>query len=125
MQVTASSDSETSKKGLYALAALLRNNAAARTQFYSNSGVRRLTEILTNPEQTQQVQLKLLNLVTDLSQLDLSSQVSDYMHASLSHARLSGISVPASRVDVFFSRQELRPSWQKKKHSFLHTRASS
>ena len=84
MQVTASSDSETSKKGLYALAALLRNNAAARTQFYSNSGVRRLTEILTNPEQTQQVQLKILNLVTDLSHLDLSSQVGDYMHIPLS-----------------------------------------
>ena len=115
MQVTASSDSETSKKGLYALAALLRNNAAARTQFYSNSGVRRLTEILTNPEQTQQVQLKILNLVTDLSQLDLSSQVSDYMHASLSHARLSGMydvnstgrHIHASRVDIIVSRTKL------------------
>ncbi|KAA6425480.1 MAG: hypothetical protein FRX49_04378 [Trebouxia sp. A1-2] len=76
LRVTASSDGETSKKGLYALAALLRNNAAARTHFYSNSGVRRLTEILSVPEQTQQVQLKILNLVTDLSQLDLSSQAS-------------------------------------------------
>ena len=107
MQVTASSDSETSKKGLYALAALLRNNAAARTQFYSNSGVRLLTEILTNPEQTQQVQLKILNLVTDLSQLDLSSQVSDYMQASLSYARLSGMYVSASRVDIIVSRKKL------------------
>jgi len=98
---------------LYALAALLRNNAAARTQFYSNSGVRRLTEILTNPEQTQQVQLKILNIVTDLSQLDLSLQVSDYMHASLSHARLSGIYVSASRVDILFGCQKLQPSWQK------------
>lgn len=93
MQVTASSDGETSKKGLYALAALLRNNAAARTHFYSNSGVRRLTEILSVPEQTQQVQLKILNLVTDLSQLDLSSQVSHHMHASLLHGRLSGMYV--------------------------------
>ncbi|DBB09552.1 TPA: hypothetical protein ACH3X3_008110 [Trebouxia sp. C0006] len=90
LRVTASSDSETSKKGLYALAALLRNNAAARTQFYSNSGVRRLTEILTNPEQTQQVQLKILNLVTDLSQLDLSSQS-------------SGIKTKLAKEEAFFS----------------------
>ncbi len=75
VQVTASSSSETSRKGLYALAALLRNNADARSQFYSNSGLHQLTEVLTVQDQTQQVQLKILNLVTDLSQLDLSAQV--------------------------------------------------
>ena len=75
MQVVASSNSETSKKGLYALGALLRNNADARSQFYSNSGVSHLTELLAAPNQTQQVQLKALNLVADLAQLDLSTKV--------------------------------------------------
>ena len=75
MQVSASNNSETSRKGLYALAALLRNNADARGQFYSNSGVKLLTKVLKNPDQTQPVQLKILNLITDLSQLDLNHQV--------------------------------------------------
>ena len=75
--MTASSSKETSKKGLYAIAALLRNNADARAQFYGNQGVQHLIHLLKAPDQTGQVRLKVLNLVTDLSQLDLSEKVSD------------------------------------------------
>ncbi|KAL3148863.1 hypothetical protein ABBQ32_001736 [Trebouxia sp. C0010 RCD-2024] len=75
LQVTSSSSAQTSKKGLYALAALLRNNADARALFYSNQGVQHLISLLKAPNQTEQVSLKVLNLVTDLSQLDLGKKV--------------------------------------------------
>ena len=81
LQVTASSSKETSKKGLYAIAALLRNNADARALFYDNQGVQRLIQLLKAPGQPEQVMLKVLNLVTDLSQLDLSEKVTDGMSA--------------------------------------------
>lgn len=80
-QVTSSSSAQTSKKGLYALAALLRNNADARALFYSNQGVQHLISLLKAPNQTEQVSLKVLNLVTDLSQLDLGKKVSDAIAA--------------------------------------------
>ena len=77
LQVTVSSSKETSKKGLYAIAALLRNNADARALFYDNQGVQHLIQLLKAPDQTEQVRLKVLNLITDLSQLDLSEKVSN------------------------------------------------
>lgn len=80
-QVTSSSSAQTSKKGLYALAALLRNSADARALFYSNQGVQHLISLLKAPNQTEQVSLKVLNLVTDLSQLDLGEKVSDAIPA--------------------------------------------
>lgn len=81
LQVASSSSPETSKKGLYAIAALLRNNADARALFYSNQGLHHLIQLLKPPSQTEQVSLKVLNLVTDLSQLDLGEKVSDAMSA--------------------------------------------
>ena len=42
MQVTASANKETSKKGLYAIAALLRNNVEARALFYTHQGTQHL-----------------------------------------------------------------------------------
>lgn len=75
--MTASSSKEAGKKGLYAIAALLRNNADARALFYGNQGVQHLIQLLKAPDQTEQVRLKVLNLITDLSQLDLSEKVSD------------------------------------------------
>ena len=80
-QVTSSRSAQTSKKGLYALAALLRNNVDARALFYSNQGVQHLIQLLKAPNQTEQVSLKVLNLVTDLSQLDLGEKVSDAISA--------------------------------------------
>ena len=76
LQVSNSSTGETSKKGLYALAALLRNNVDARRQFYQNNGIQQLTDMLSNPDQPQPVKLKIVNLITDLSELDLQMQVS-------------------------------------------------
>ena len=75
--MTASSSKQASKKGLYAIAVLLRNNADARALFYGNQGVQHLIQLLKAPDQTEQVRLKVLNLVTDLSQLDLSEKVGD------------------------------------------------
>ena len=76
MQVTASANKETSKKGLYAIAALLRNNVEARALFYTHQGTQHLVQLLQAPDQTEQVNLKILNLIADLTQLDLSEKVS-------------------------------------------------
>ena len=76
LQVAQSGDSEASRKGLYALATLLRNNDLARDQFYNSSGVLMLRKLLEEPKQSEPVQRKILNLVTDLSQADLHTQVS-------------------------------------------------
>ena len=76
LQVSNSNTGETSKKGLYALAALLRNNVDARRQFYQNNGIQQLTDMLNTPDQPQPVKLKIVNLITDLSELDLQMQVS-------------------------------------------------
>lgn len=75
LQVIQSNETEASRKGLYALATLLRNNAAARQHFYQQSGVTMLTELLQEPRQSEAVQRKVLNLVSDLSQADLHAQV--------------------------------------------------
>lgn len=75
LQVMQSNDSEASRKGLYALATLLRNNAAARQHFYEKCGVSLLMKLLGEAKQPEAVQRKVLNLITDLSQEDLHSQV--------------------------------------------------
>lgn len=75
LQVAQSSSSEASRKGLYGLATLLRNSDLARDCFYNNSGVLMLTKLLEEPKQSEPVQRKILNLVTDLSQADLHTQV--------------------------------------------------
>ena len=76
LQVTASANKETSKKGLYAIAALLRINADSRALFYSHQGIEHLIQLLQAPDQTEQVNLKILNLIADLAQLDMSEKVS-------------------------------------------------
>lgn len=76
LMVSNSSTGETSKKGLYALATLLRNNVDARRQFYQTNGIQQLTDMLNTPDQPQPVKLKVFNLITDLSDLDLQMQAS-------------------------------------------------
>lgn len=83
MQVVTSIDSEASRKGLYALATLLRNNATARQHFYQHSGVAMLTKLLQEGKQAEPVQRKILNLVADLSQEDLNTQVKTMLQTSL------------------------------------------
>lgn len=75
VQVSKSNSSEASRKGLYALATLLRNNDAARQHFYQHSGIPLLTMLLKQAAQSEAVQRKLFNLVADLSQADLHKQV--------------------------------------------------
>ena len=83
MQVVTSIDSEASRKGLYALATLLRNNANARQHFYQHSGVAMLTKLLQEGNQAEPVQRKILNLVADLSQEDLNMQVQTMLQTCL------------------------------------------